>query len=118
MTMKLKKFSLILIGIILVILMAACSENRPTGTITGTLRNISYDDDNQIKYIFLTEYLEETDEYATIAFSVSEDTKFVNKNGDSISPDLLEKDSEIEITYYKTDVESFSTEAAEVKVLD
>jgi uncharacterized lipoprotein YehR (DUF1307 family) len=116
--MKLKKISLILISIVLLIFISACSGERATGTISGKLRNVSFDDDNQVKYVFLTQYLEESDEYATFGFSVSENTKFLNSNGDSISPYSLEKDMEIEITYYETDVESISADAAEIKVLD
>ena len=41
--------------------------------------------------MFLTQYLEESDEYATFGFSVSENTKFLNSNGDSISPYSLER---------------------------
>ncbi|AUG56071.1 hypothetical protein HVS_00435 [Acetivibrio saccincola] len=118
MVMKLKKISLILIGIILVISMSACSNKHETDTISGTLRNISFDDNNQAKHVFLTQYLEESDEYATFAFSVSEKTKFLNSSGESISPDSLEEDVKIEIVFYKTDAESFTAEAAEIRVLD
>jgi len=117
--MKLKKISLILISIVLFLSISACdSEKRSTGTISGKVRSISYDEDNQIKYVFLIQYLEETNEYATFGFSVSENTKYLNSKGDNISPDSLEKDMEIEITYYEVDVNAISADAAEIKVLD
>ena len=50
--MKLKKISLILISIVLLIFISACSGERATGTISGKLRNVSFDDDNQVKYVF------------------------------------------------------------------
>lgn len=118
--MKLKRISLVLISIIFIISMSACSDSRPTAVISGEINNLGTGgvENGEIKYVFLKAYLEEEGYMATVPFSISEDTKFYNNDGKTITVDLLEKDMNVEVTYYEVSIDSLSAEAKEIKVLD
>ncbi|MDQ2086507.1 hypothetical protein RBH29_08710 [Herbivorax sp. ANBcel31] len=112
--MNFKRISLILISIIFIISMSSCSDNRSTSTIIGEINNVQ--DDNS--HIAVRKHLEGEEQAGIFMFSISDETEIYNSEDEKISVDTLEKDMDIELTFYEVSIEEFSAEAKKIKVLD